>query len=242
MDSRKHSVNMETETFRKLSEEQKQKLSDYIESLLNSAKLKDGENHLVDSLSVGPNIDGGQEEIVNITEQIYFDMDTWDILLPIEPNNDKAVIEKVKSEIGKVQPSGFKLLTHYYPKDAEEQIDDIFAIIAALKSESKEGEQKWSTKASDYAEAFKQNPTNANFMQAMELTDEEWLNLPKEEILQLYKNCYGMLMQYVQGKDSREEIVKDFVDFLSDEGYDVPVHRSVIEKYLQSGEVKETKE
>ena len=34
------------------------------------------------------------------------------------------------------------------------------------------------------------------------------------------------------GKDSREEIVKDFVDFLSDEGYDVPVHRSVIEKYL----------
>ena len=163
-------------------------------------------------------------------------------LLPIEPNIDKAVIEKVKSEIGKVQPSGFKLLTHYYPKDAEEQIDDIFAIIAALKSESKEGEQKWSTKASDYAEAFKQNPTNANFMQAMELTDEEWLNLPKEEILQLYKNCYGMLMQYVQGKDSREEIVKDFVDFLSDEGYDVPVHRSVIEKYLQSGEVKETKE
>lgn len=31
------------------------------------------------------------------------------------------------------------------------------------------------------------------FMQFRDLTDEEWLKLPKEEILQLYKNCYQML-------------------------------------------------
>jgi hypothetical protein len=34
------------------------------------------------------------------------------------------------------------------------------------------------------------------FMQARELTDEEWLKFPKEEILQLYKNCYAMLKNY----------------------------------------------
>jgi hypothetical protein len=35
-----------------------------------------------------------------------------------------------------------------------------------------------------------------NFMQTKELTDEEWMKLPKKEILQLYKNCYKMLMDY----------------------------------------------
>ena len=44
----------------------------------------------------------------------------------------KKVIEikdKVKNRIGKTQPSGFKLLTNYYPNDAKDQIDDIFQII-----------------------------------------------------------------------------------------------------------------
>lgn len=43
--------------------------------------------------------------------------------------------EKVKNQIGKTQTSGFKLLTHYYPKDAIEQIDDIFKIIESEISE-----------------------------------------------------------------------------------------------------------
>jgi hypothetical protein len=37
------------------------------------------------------------------------------------------------------------------------------------------------------------SPVESNFMQVKELTDEEWMELPKEEILQLYKNCYQML-------------------------------------------------
>jgi len=36
-----------------------------------------------------------------------------------------------------------------------------------------------------------------NYMQMRDLTDEEWLKLPKEEILQLYKNCYSMLNQQI---------------------------------------------
>jgi hypothetical protein len=38
--------------------------------------------------------------------------------------------------------------------------------------------------------------TSANYMKIRELTDEEWMKLPKEEILQLYKNCYKMLMSW----------------------------------------------
>lgn len=35
--------------------------------------------------------------------------------------------------------------------------------------------------------------TSTDYMQTRDLTDEEWLKLPKEEILQLYKNVYKML-------------------------------------------------
>ena len=72
----------------KLTEEQKQKICDYIEQSLNSAKLQhllvddDSGDHLplVDLLSVGSkDIKDGKEEISNIVEQIFFDMDDWDI-------------------------------------------------------------------------------------------------------------------------------------------------------------------
>lgn len=43
-----------------------------------------------------------------------------------------------------------------------------------------------------------------NFMQMRDLTDEEWLQLPKEEILQLYKNCYSMLQGFISGEQSKE--------------------------------------
>jgi hypothetical protein len=39
--------------------------------------------------------------------------------------------------------------------------------------------------------------TEVHFIQTRKLTDEEWLRLPKEEILQLYKNCYKMLQNYI---------------------------------------------
>ena len=71
----------------KFNEEQKQKICDLIEESLNNAKLQGlivedegGGFPLVDYLSYeGGTIMKGKEEITNIVEQIYFDMDDWDI-------------------------------------------------------------------------------------------------------------------------------------------------------------------
>lgn len=68
----------------KLNEEQKGKICDLIEKSLNSTRLKnhktdDDSLPLVDLLSIGETILEGQEEIENIVEQIYFDMDDWNI-------------------------------------------------------------------------------------------------------------------------------------------------------------------
>lgn len=75
----------------KLTEEQKQKLCELIEESLNRVRLQnyktdDDDNlPLVDLLSTGETILEGLEEIENIIEQIYFDMDAWDISLkPVE--------------------------------------------------------------------------------------------------------------------------------------------------------------
>lgn len=68
----------------RLTEEQKQKICEYIQQSLNGAKLMYFGNMsdklpLVDLLSSENTIESGQGEIENIVEQIYFDMDTWDI-------------------------------------------------------------------------------------------------------------------------------------------------------------------
>ena len=69
----------------KLTEEQKQKICGYIDKSLNSARLKyhktddDDALPLIDLLSVGETILEGQEEIENIVEQLFFDMDDWEI-------------------------------------------------------------------------------------------------------------------------------------------------------------------
>ena len=71
----------------KFTEEQKQKICDLIEKSLNGAKLQGlqledetGGFPLVDYLSYeGGTILKGKEEITNIVEQIYFDMDDWNI-------------------------------------------------------------------------------------------------------------------------------------------------------------------
>jgi hypothetical protein len=69
----------------KFTEEQKQKICDLIEKSLNSAKLKyyktENEDNLplVDLLSTGETIKEGLDEIENIVEQIFFDMDDWDV-------------------------------------------------------------------------------------------------------------------------------------------------------------------
>jgi hypothetical protein len=65
------------------AEEIKQAICDEIQKSLNGAKLKhiftDDEDAmpLVDFLSTGDTIAEGQEEIENLVEQIYFDMDSW---------------------------------------------------------------------------------------------------------------------------------------------------------------------
>jgi len=57
---------------------------------------------------------------------------------------------KIKDQIGKTQPSGFKLLTNYYPKDAKDQIDDMFKIIESELSQpsdvSDSDIEKWAKK------------------------------------------------------------------------------------------------
>jgi hypothetical protein len=55
-----------------------------------------------------------------------------------------------------------------------------------------------------------QEKVSSNFMQARDLTDEEWLELPKEEILQLYKNCYNMLQNYIGLSGEKIEDVPSF--------------------------------
>lgn len=48
----------------------------------------------------------------------------------------------------------------------------------------------------------------SNYMKMRDLADEEWLKKPKKEILQLYKNCYDMLMQFVKAKEP-SDLAKD---------------------------------
>jgi len=69
----------------KLTEKQQQKISEYIEQSLNDAKLltiktdSGKEMYLVDLLSSCYTNKDGKKEIRNIVEQIYFDMDEWEI-------------------------------------------------------------------------------------------------------------------------------------------------------------------
>ena len=69
----------------KITEIQKQKICDLIEKSLKRVRLQnyktdDDDNlPLVDLLSTGETILEGQEEIENIVEQIFFDMDDWEI-------------------------------------------------------------------------------------------------------------------------------------------------------------------
>ena len=57
---------------------------------------------------------------------------------------------------------------------------------------------------------------NVDFIQVRDLTDEEWLELPKEEILKLYKNCYAMLLRFsslsVQGATKEPSKTADITD------------------------------
>jgi hypothetical protein len=81
-------------------------------------------------------------------------------------------------------------------------------------------------------EAVKKSVEQSNFMQSRELTDEEWLKLPKEEILQLYKNCYSMLKNYI---GLSGEKIKDVKTFTST---DYPVEQSTPNDYVKTDYTK----
>jgi hypothetical protein len=66
-----------------LTEKQKQKICNYLQQSLQSATLIEGGEEdlkLVDHLTFsGKDITEGIKMIENLVEQIYFDMDEWDI-------------------------------------------------------------------------------------------------------------------------------------------------------------------
>ena len=69
----------------KLTKEQKQALCNLIENSLNSARLiywkdENGDGaQLLDIISTGDTIETGEEEIRNLVEQIYFDVDKLEL-------------------------------------------------------------------------------------------------------------------------------------------------------------------
>lgn len=66
--------------------------------------------------------------------------------------------------------------------------------------------QSTSMQCNRLVEVYNSTPQTANFMQSVDLTDEEWLKLPKEEILQLYKNCYSLLQDSYRNQKSQSVI------------------------------------
>ena len=51
----------------------------------------------------------------------------------------------------------------------------------------------------------KESGEKTNFVQIRDLTDEEWMKRPKEEILQLLKNCYKLLIDQVGLKEKSQQ-------------------------------------
>ena len=117
------------------AEEIKQAICDEIQKSLNGAKLKhiftDDEDAmpLVDWLSIGDTIAEGQEEIENLVEQIYFDMDSWPLFATLHAQKiaDKMVSERLREEL-------IKLLADEQVKFTYGVIDDDEIVDKYLKS------------------------------------------------------------------------------------------------------------
>jgi len=69
----------------KLTEEQKQNICERIKQSLQSVSMvhftscDNDPLSLVDFLSIGPTIKEGRDEVENIIEHIFIDMDNWDV-------------------------------------------------------------------------------------------------------------------------------------------------------------------
>lgn len=107
--------------------------------------------------------------------------------------NDKLIISKYKELVEKLKECRkilSKIIYKYYPqvsatKEQKERLSELDNEISVLEIELSLLQEQ-------------EKEPSANFMQIRELTDEEWLKLPKEEILRLYKNCYSMLQNYIK--------------------------------------------
>ena len=78
----------------------------------------------------------------------------------------------------------------------------------------------------------KEEPTGSNFVRITELTDEEWLKHSKEEILQLYKNCHQMLMNYIGLSGEKIQDIRTYTSTDGEPTKDIP--DDMIEKYILS--------
>lgn len=114
----------------------------------------------------------------------------WDMIIEameeyahqVESLSKEAIVEVLKKYFG-------KNLVEYI-------IDEIASELFTSKVKQDESLLKES------GENLNRDNPNANFMQTRELTDEEWLAMPKEEILHVYKK---MLMAYIKNTPNQQD-------------------------------------
>jgi hypothetical protein len=132
---------------------------------------------------------GGKCERCNGTGKIKSAPSSFDFYKDEDTERKIRLLEEAKSPSGDNEVTAEEFLRTKYKDDKwEPTFDNIAKALiefASLKSDT----------------PF----TSANYMKIRELTDEEWMKLPKEEILQLYKNCYKMLIDQV--KSDNEEVI-----------------------------------
>ena len=78
----------------------------------------------------------------------------------------------------------------------------------------------------------KEEPTGSNFVRITELTDEEWLKHSKEEILQLYKNCHQMLMNYIGLSGEKTQDIRTYTSTDGEPTKDIRL--DMIEKWAEN--------
>ena len=78
----------------------------------------------------------------------------------------------------------------------------------------------------------KEEPAGSNFVRITELTDEEWLKHSKEEILQLYKNCHQMLMNYIGLSGEKTQDIRTYTSTDGEPTKDIP--DDMIEKWAEN--------
>lgn len=115
--------------------------------------------------------------------------------------NQSQLIENLKELIEKYQAFTKWILRHDKDIAKSQRGFDHLMEIDKIEKQIRQLESNPIPEETQFDDNFKGDDNFVNlygvssdFMQIRDLTDEEWLKLPKEEILQLYKNCYEMLI------------------------------------------------